>query len=451
MSRFEQTLREYLTGITAWRPGQLAKGTLAMTTAMGLRTIAQAIVFLIIARVLGVEAYGAYAAVLAIAGALGSFGGSGTQILMLRDAACDPACFPLVWGRVLGAIALSANFLLGIYLLIAWPVLPGGISWSAIMLIGLAELLFAPLAQAGISAYQGNDRICRAARLLVIPVLYRLSCALILLPLALLLPDGMQLSLWSALYAFSALLAALYSMAMVHRDLGLPVRPEFGGLIDYIFGGIAFAFGSAAQKLYVDLDKTMLARLSTLEATGAYSAGYRVVDMVIIPLWSILAAAVPRFFRAGDSGTGSAVVYALRLLPLPLLYALGTALVLHFAAGLLPQVLGASYAESVIVLQYLAWLPLVSTPRLFLQVALSTSGQQRTVVGVLMAGVIVNVLLNFWLIPYWGWQGAIVSTYAAEILITLLIILLIITNRKDFTENGSQWRNAHERRSLERK
>lgn len=427
MNRSEQTLREYLSGLTVWRPGRLAKGTMAMTAGMGLRTIGQAIVFLIVARVLGVEAYGAYAAVLAIAGALGSFGGSGTQILMLRDAACDPARFPLAWGRVLAAIALSAQFLMGIYLLIAWAVLPLGISWSATLLIGLAELLFAPLAQAGISAYQGYDRICRAARLIFVPVLCRLCFALMLLPLALLLPDGMQLTVWSALYTFSAILAAIYSMLIVHRDLGLPLRPDPRGLIDYIFGGIAFAFGSAAQKLYVDIDKTMLARLSTLEATGAYSAGYRVVDMVIIPLWSILAAAVPRFFRAGDSGTGSAVVYALRLLPLPMAYALGSAMVLHFAAGLLPRVLGAGYAEAVNVLQYLAWLPLISTPRMFLQVALSTSGQQRTVVGVLMAGALFNTVLNFWLIPHFGWQGAVVSTYAAEFLVTLLIVHMITT------------------------
>ena len=427
VNRSEQTLRKYITSLAAWRPGRLAKGTMVMTAGMGLRTISQAIVFLIVARVLGVEAYGAYAAVLAIAGALGSFGGSGTQILMLRDAACDPARFPLAWGRVLAAIALSAQFLMGIYLLIAWAVLPLGISWSATLLIGLAELLFAPLAQAGISAYQGYDRICRAARLVFVPVLCRLCFALMLLPLALLLPDGMQLTVWSALYTFSAILAAIYSMLIVHRDLGLPLRPDPRGLIDYIFGGIAFAFGSAAQKLYVDIDKTMLARLSTLEATGAYSAGYRVVDMVIIPLWSILAAAVPRFFRAGDSGTGSAVVYALRLLPLPLAYALGSAMVLHCTAGLLPRVLGAGYAEAVNVLKYLAWLPLISTPRMFLQVALSTSGQQRTVVGVLMAGALFNTVLNFWLIPHFGWQGAVVSTYAAEFLVTLLIVHMITT------------------------
>jgi O-antigen/teichoic acid export membrane protein len=167
----EQTLREYLTGLVAWHPGGLAKGALAMTAAMGLRTIAQAIVFLIVARVLGVEAYGAYAAVLTIAGALGNFAGSGTQILLLRDAARDPARFPLAWGRVLTAIALSSNFLLGIYLVIAWAILPAGISWPAILLIGLAELLFAPLAQAGVSAYQGHERIFRAARLVFIPAL----------------------------------------------------------------------------------------------------------------------------------------------------------------------------------------------------------------------------------------------------------------------------------------
>ena len=85
VNRLQQTLRESLTDLCAWRPGRLAKGTLAMTAGMGLRTLAQAVVFLIVARVLGVADYGAYAAVLALSTVFGCFSGWGTQTLMVRD------------------------------------------------------------------------------------------------------------------------------------------------------------------------------------------------------------------------------------------------------------------------------------------------------------------------------------------------------------------------------
>ncbi len=69
----EAVLENSLSDLVTWRPGRLAKSTFAMTAGMGLRTLAQAAVFLIVARVLGVADYGAYSAVLALAITLGGF------------------------------------------------------------------------------------------------------------------------------------------------------------------------------------------------------------------------------------------------------------------------------------------------------------------------------------------------------------------------------------------
>ncbi len=396
-----------------------------MTVGMGLRILVQTAIFLIVARVLGVADYGAYSAILALAGTLGSFGGLGIQAIMVRDVSRHPECFPTSWGDTLAAIILSAPILFVAYLALAWAVLPASVSPGIVLLIGLAELIFMPIAIAAINAYQGHERIGRASRLVLAPVIPRLVGALVLLALVPWLPEDQRLLAWGALYAIATLLAAGYAWQLVTQDLGAASRPSGSRLWTKLSEGWPFALGNVAVKLYADIDKTLLARLATLEVAGAYSAGYRVVDFATVPVFSLLIAAAPRFFREGENGVRHAARYAWRILPLPLIATLFISVILYFMADFLPLLLGSSYSAAVPVLQWLAWLPVVSLPRLFLQTSLGTGDRQHQAVAILALGAGINIVLNLWLIPTWSWRGAVVATYAAEIVMLCAMILAV--------------------------
>jgi O-antigen/teichoic acid export membrane protein len=425
LKHIQQTLRECLADLCAWRPGRLAKGTLAMTAGMGFRTLAQAVIFLIVARVLGIADYGAYAAVLALSTTFGCFSGWGTHALMVRDVSCDHYCFAAAWGRALTAIFISSPILLVIYIAVAWAALPAGVSMAVIAFIGLADLVFAPIGLAAIAAYQGRDRLGRAAHLVLMPVLPRFAGALALLPLTLVFPKDMRLTVWAALYAVAAFIAALYALWMVRRDLGPTDKPSLLYVWSSLRGGIPFAIGGAALKLYADIDKMMLARLATMEAAGAYSAGYRVADLTIVPVMSLLTAATSRFFRAGEDGLHASLAYAQRILFVPLAYSILAGLGLFLCAGILPLLLGTAYVDAVPALQWLAWLPVVSLPRLLLQTLLIGGNRQNYAVNVLAGGGIFNIALNMWLIPLWSWRGAVTATYAAEVAMALAMCVLV--------------------------
>jgi O-antigen/teichoic acid export membrane protein len=246
------------------------------------------------------------------------------------------------------------------------------------------------------------------------PVLPRLIGAFVLLPLEFVFADEMRLSVWACLYAIAALAATLYAWRMVRKDLGLADKPSWLYVRSSLRQGLAFAFGGAALKIYADIDKTMLARLATMEATGAYSAGYRVADLSTVPVISLLTAAMPRFFRAGEGGLHATLAYAHRILLVPLAYSILTGLSLSLCADLLPFVLGVTYVDAVPALRWLAWLPAVSLPRLLLQTLLIGGDRQNHAVRILTAGGLFNIALNMWLIPLWNWRGAVVATYAAE-------------------------------------
>lgn len=409
---------------TLWKPGKLVRDTLILGTGLGLRALSQALVFLTIARILGSEGYGAFSAALAVAGVWVNFCGLGGHVILMRDVARDPERFSHSWALALAALGLGMVPVMLLYLASAWWLLES-IPWSLILPLGLGELIFLPFVNAAVCAYQGFERMGRSARMILAPVLARLAAAVILAGMVFWYPAVVPLTLWGWLYAGASLLTAIYVHYRVHRDLGRPVWTSRGKLGPYLASGLPFSFLGGAHKLYVDADKFLLARLTSLDVTGVYSAGYRFVDLAFLPLHALISAAAPRLFRAGSRGTGHALRASLPLLWPSLLYALAVGIGLSLAAPLIPYLLGQSYEVAVIVVRWLAWLPLVNLPRLLLQRSLVTSDAQVLGMITVLAGALVNIVLTVWWIPRWGWQGAAAATYVAEVLMVLILLGMI--------------------------
>lgn len=397
-----------------------------MSAAIGGRTLIQGLLFLIVARVLGVRDYGAYAAVLALGASIGSFGGMGVNVVMLREVSRQPSCFSSAWGATLVALAVTTPLLFMVYLVLAGVLIPLTVPVGATIFVGLAEIILTPLILVSVHAYQSQGQIEKAAWIYLLPVLPRFVGALALIPVAVILPESYHLMAWTALYLVATLITADLSRRLVRRAFGRADIPGFSRIWAKLKLGFPFAVGTAALKLYTDIDKTMLARLSTLEATGAYSASYRIVDLATIPGVAMTIAAAPRLFREGEKGIVHAMAFAKRILLMPMVLTISASIAIYWGAELFPWLLGADYEAAVPALRWLAWLPCISVLRLFLQTLLISSDQHNQAVSVLLFGAIVNIALNWWLIPEWGWRGAVLATYGAELIMICVMMLAAV-------------------------
>jgi O-antigen/teichoic acid export membrane protein len=181
--------------------------------------------------------------------------------------------------------------------------------------------------------------------------------------------------------------------------------------------GFYFSAGLSAQTIYNDIDKTMLARLGTLEAAGIYGAAYRLIDVTFVPIQSLLAAAYPNFFRTGAAGISATLGYARRLVGGALAYSVAACLAILLFAGVVPLILGPEYINTAEALRWLALLPVLKVLHYFLSDSLTGAGYQgvRTCV---QAGVaLFNVLINLWIIPAYSWRGAAWSSIASDALL----------------------------------
>lgn len=413
-----------------WKPGKLAGGTLTVVIGMGLRSLSQALVFLIVARSLGADGFGSFTAVLATAGAFSYFSGLGANILLVRDTARDSNLFQKSWGYTLIAYCLGAPISLLSYVITAWLVLPNSISWTAILVLGFSEIALIPLAGFGVFAYQGHERMSKVSWMQLTPTLTRLGGAVILLAFQRIHATSDLLVLWSWLYFCCALVATVYALRCIKKDLGAPVFfANRGDLLQYVKNSLPFSFSGIAEKFYADADKIMLVRMTSVETAGLYSAGYRFVDLAYIPLQALMSTAAPRYFRSGHSGVAGAVKFSLKIWPLPLLYGIAIGCLIFWCAPALSFLLGPAYNEAISVARWLAWLPLMAAPRMLLHYPLATSGLQHAGMKSLLIGATTNIGLNFILIPLWNWRGAVAATYAAEL---LMIVIMFFCIRKSW-------------------
>ncbi|WP_169701584.1 oligosaccharide flippase family protein [Desulfobulbus propionicus] len=416
-----KSLKEQLCMLIKWRPGKIAKGTLVMTLGISLRTLGQALVFIIAARALGIEEFGAYAAVLALAGAFGGFGGLGFQTILLRDVSRNPECFPEAWGRALFVICWSSFLLMGLYTVAAWALLPGTISWNVISSVGCAEIIFSPFYVAALKPYQSDERAVQCSWLMISQIIVRVAAVLALVALIHLLPQQSPLEIWGHLYALAAFITGTYTLVKVSFDFGLPQWTNCGKTFTQIHEGLLFALGGATLKLHADIDKTMIARLATLEGAGLYSAAYRIVEMATIPIMALMSIYQPRFFREAQEEHKNSSFIPWNIFPIPLCYVLLACPFIYIFSMWIPIILGNSFSTTVLAIKWLSFLPIISLPRIILQTKFFAYGFTKIAVLFFILGTMINIIINLLLIPSTGWKGAVIATYISESIIGLTL------------------------------
>lgn len=392
-----------------------------MLLGQGSQLVLQAIYFVIVARVLGAEQYGAFVSVVALVGILTPFAGLGMGSILIKNASRDRSLFSAYWGNALFAICVTGFGLLVLILALRPFILPASISIWVLVLVATADLILTRIVDTASKAFQAVERLRGTSLISTLLFIVRAGAALVMLQL---FPTP-SATIWALLYFGSTLVTALVALVLVSSQLGRPhlalnrMRPELGE-------GFFFAVSQSGQNVNNNIDKVMLSNLSTLEATGIYAAAYRLIAVAMAPMRSLLYAAYARFFKQGESGISGSLSVARRLLPLAGVYGLLAMLALIVLAPVVPIVLGAEYVAAVSALRWLAPLPLLKGLHFMASDTLSGSGYQRTRSIMIALAALLNVGLNLWLIPTYSWLGAAWSSLASDGFLALSLWTLVL-------------------------
>jgi O-antigen/teichoic acid export membrane protein len=393
----------------------------------GVRIIVQAGYFVLIARALGPHEYGAFVGATALIALAGPFAGVGAGNLLVKNVSRDKSLFAVYWGNALFVLAVSGVLLIGGIVLVAHWILPPAIPLLLIILVCLSDLIGVRINDIAAQGFQAMERLGYTASFSLFPYVLRLISAAIVFSVW----HRATAMCWGWFYLGSTVISCAIAVTVTNWKLGVPklclsrIPPE-------LKEGFYFGAGLSAQTIYNDIDKTMLASLSTLDATGIYAAAYRVIDVAFTPVRSVLYAANSNFFRSGQHGIVASYSYAKRLMLRMIGYSVLAFAGIYLAAPIFPLVIGREFARTVEALRWLALLPLLKTIHYFLSDAVTGAGYQglRSAAQVFVA--VLNVGLNFWLIPLYSWRGAAWASLACDgsLAIAMYGILMFVMARE---------------------
>jgi O-antigen/teichoic acid export membrane protein len=383
----------------------------------------QAVYFVLIARSLGAGNYGEFVGISALMTIFNPFAGNGAGQLLVQHTAIDNARFRIYWGNGL-VLTAGSGLLLAVFAMALAPfVLPRTIPLVLIAILSLTDIVILKLCDYAAMAYQAVERLDRYAQLTVLPTVARLV-AVLAMALTVQSPSALA---WGKFYLGSTIAAAIVALVAACFELDAPCF-ALRQIPKEMADGFFFALSTSASSIYNDIDKTMLARLSTLSATGIYGAAYRIIEVAFSPSKSLLQAAYPRFFQHGKKGIAASLRFGWSLVQRAGIVAVAIFVMLVVGAPLMPHVLGHEFSDCVGALRWLALLPLFKTVHALMADVLTGAGHQRLRAALQVFIAIANVLINLWWIPRWGWKGAawssLVSDGALAVLMYLAALLL---------------------------
>lgn len=395
----------------------LVRNTLWMFLGQGLRLVIQGGCFVVIARSLGASNYGAFIGAVSLVAIVSPFATLGFGNLLIKNVVRDRRLFPQCWGNALLMSVISGAILLIVISGVARFALPASIPTALVFLVAVSDLFAARVTDVACLAFQSFEQMGWTARINITLSVLRLAGAIVAVKIWA-HPTALQ---WGVLYCAASCVCAVFSIVVVGQRFGRP-RLNRVAMRSELAEGFHFATGLSAQTIYNDLDKTMLARLSTLDATGIYAAAYRLIDVAFVPVRSLLWAASPGYFRAGEHGIQASVGYMKRLLPRAVAYALLVLIAMVAAAPLVPRILGPEYARSIEALRWLALIPLMRTIHTFYGDALAVAGHQKVRMHLQVLIAVANGIINLVVIPMYSWRGAVWSSLASDFLLLVAMV-----------------------------
>lgn len=187
---------------------------------------------------------------------------------------------------------------------------------------------------------------------------------------------------------------------------------------------LPIGFALLMIQIYYNVDTVMLGFMKSNEEVGYYNAAYKIVMFLILLIGAYYDAIFPvvsYFYKMSSASLKSLLSLTVKLMvtiAIPLVV-MGTIL----ARPIMDFIFGARYESGIIALQILIWaVAIIWVNGVYSRGLLSCDRQNKFAMGVTVAAII-NVILNFILIPPLGIKGAAIATVSAEAVATVVFYI----------------------------
>lgn len=224
-----------------------------------------------------------------------------------------------------------------------------------------------------------------------------------------------------------SILRALISFAILKKKLiSRPIRFDFLLLKRLPRLGYSFALMGIISVVYFRIDSIMLSLMKTDSEVGWYAAAFNLLSVLMFISYGFSRAVFPLLSRYYNKSRASFLQVGEKSLNYLLVLGLPIALGIYMLAErIILMIYGHEFINSVAALKILIWtVPLiyVNTPLLRM---LYSSHKQNIAMTIGFTSMGINLALNFYLIPKFGYLGTSISTLVSEIFTFLLYYISV--------------------------
>lgn len=378
------------------------------------------------ARAIGPEQYGILGFAVTIVSYFGLVGTLGTDIWGARNVARNASDVAVTTGHVISLrLTLSAAALAALGLmLVVWRPAP------LVMIVIVIQFTSVFIAAFTLDfAFQGLEHMSGIAKRQVVTA----GLALAGISATFLFEPGVILA--AAIFQGAALIAAIVMLIDFLRLGGAPIiRIDWARWRTILAASAPIAVTGIVAAVYYSIDIVMLGFFRPQAEVGLYVAAGKIL-MVGMTAATILGAVffpvLSRLMTDHAARRKASACHAEVMIFFGGLTALGGYLL---APEILNIVFGASYAGADLALRVLMANLVVAHIVAIYQVQLLAWDMQKQQMKIVIAGAILNVGLNFWLIPEFGMEAAASTTLASSA--AVLVLALFALKRQKFEVHG---------------
>lgn len=373
--------------------------------------------FIYMARYLGAKDLGILSFAISFTVIIGLLGDLGLSSLMTREVSRNQSLAP----KYLGNIFLI-KFLLAIvtFAVVAVAINILGYSGQTIKVVYIITLsnIAASFTQMFNSIFQAFERFEYQSIGII------LNSVLMLVGIFFAIWQNFDLIYFAFVYLIVGIIVLVYSLIFCLWRFAIPsLKIDWAFWRQIILESIPFWLNSVFVIIYFKIDMVMLSTMDGDTVVGWYAASYRLIDALsFIPavLMSIMYPVFSKFHVSSRDSLEFAFKKSFKLLAIIAIpIGIGTTIL---AERIILLIYDAQYFPSVTALQILIWASVLSFINYTPATYFSSTDRQRALMLFTFAGAILNIILNFILIPRFSYNGAAIATVSTELVVGLLMI-----------------------------
>ena len=244
-----------------------------------------------------------------------------------------------------------------------------------------------------------------------------------------------------ALWIWTAWLAVLALAVLAFDRHPGPAEPPGGGVRDVLAFGLPLMPMMLGENLFRLADRYLLAHFRDMAVVAEYTLAMNIAMMAYVTGASLLDLVIPRLYAAANRRTpaGAAASSAptgdmRRLFSLMVRHMTGLGAILGLALAFFRRdvfaiIAGPNFRDAADLMPWIAPIPLAFLLSMVASRALLAQDRSRLVGGATLGAALVNLAVDFAIVPRWGAAGAAVATFGSMLALAVFLMAVLRAHR----------------------